>query len=268
MSIVESGTFGTWHVTSPRRQPERHNRFRPACRPSAFTLIELLVVIAIIAILAAMLLPALSRAKERAKRIQCLNNTKQLAAGLTLYASAYNEKLPTWRNVGNWLWDIPVAVTDQMGKEGAVRSLFYCPGFPEQNSDDLWNFTSSFRVVGYAFTFDGTGLTGQPILHPTNANVSLIPRSISVGSVTLPPPPSSERVLLADATISNASNEANRTANKYTGITGGWSKPHRTPHLNGLIPLGGNVAMLDGHSEWRKFQTMHVRTLSAPYFWW
>lgn len=77
-----------------------HSVIRKREKINSFTLIELLVVIAIIAILAAILLPALSHSRERAKGIKCTSNFKELAAGCFFYASDYYGFLPPYRGNG------------------------------------------------------------------------------------------------------------------------------------------------------------------------
>ncbi len=101
-----------------------------------FTLIELLVVIAIIALLAAMLLPALSRARENAKSSFCLNNLKQLGSLLHLYTSDNGDRLPPSNN-GSQFWS--EIISDYFSTTEAFANqtsrLYECPTAINQFSD-------------------------------------------------------------------------------------------------------------------------------------
>jgi|GEM_PF-175711 len=248
---------------------------------SGFTLLELLVVLGIIAVLIVIQVPVLAAGKSQSKIAMCASHVRQLALSCQIYANDNGNRLPVLNGSAFWTWDFPASAANVMLNSGAQTNTFYCPGTAPRFTDiqnwfgtdgkgtgSLWNFSSSFRIVGYSFAFSGS----SSLLNPTNQNTTIQPEAVanfpSPGVSTIYR--ASERVLVADAILSAGSALPGyaHPENNYTSIQGGFAYPHVSPHLKGNVPAGGNLGFKDGHVDWRDFRLMTPRTASGPSFWW
>lgn len=116
---------------------------RPA-RIAGFTLIELLVVVAIIAVLAGLLLPALGRATETARSVNCVSNLRQIALATTTYAMDYRQRLPSFHE---WLYTKPGDLTTgRLYPQLKSKKVYQCP-------TDQLNLARKVKVTATAPTF-------------------------------------------------------------------------------------------------------------------
>lgn len=236
----------------------------------AFTLVELMVVLAVVGLLAMVALPAMTASRGQTHVAQCADNLKQYNMAMFMYGSDNNDRLPVNAS-GNWAWDLSWAPGNTLTQYVSFRKL-YCPGtsarFTDPDNAALWDYAPGFiHVLGYVAAISGSAIIA------TNQNITLTPQRIQNGSVYMAPSSPATRVLIADATISEntTDNRAGYLAGakyNFTTVSGGYSLAHISPHLNGRVPVGGNLAMLDGHVQWRNFSEMDQRATYGRGFWW